>query len=45
LIVVAVPFNAPRSVIDRFNRLRKGDYVRIEGRAAGAERFDLESFL
>ena len=45
LIVVAVPFNAPRSVIDRFNRLRKGHYVRIEGRAAGAERFDLESFL
>ena len=45
LIVVAVPFNAPRSVIDRFNRLRKGDYVRIEGRAAGAERFELESFL
>ena len=45
LIVVAVPFNAPRSVIDRFNRLRKDDYVRIEGRAAGAERFDLESFL
>jgi len=45
LIVVAVPFNAPRSVIDRFNRLRKDDYVRIEGRAAGAERFELESFL
>ena len=45
LIVVAVPFNAPRSVIDRFNRLRKDDYVRIEGRPAGAERFDLESFL
>jgi len=45
LIVVAVPFNAPRSVIDRFNRLRTGDYVRIEGRAEGADRFDLESFL
>ena len=45
LIVVAVPFNAPRSVMDRFNRLRSGDYVRIEGRATNPDRFDLESFL
>lgn len=45
LIVVAVPFNAPGSVMDRFNRLRTGDYVRIEGRAVDADHFDLESFL
>jgi len=45
LIVVAVPFNAPGSVMDRFNRLRTGDFVRIEGRAAGSDRFDLENFL
>jgi hypothetical protein len=45
LVVVAVPFNAPRPVIDRFNRLRQGDYVRIEGRSGGSDRFDLESFL
>jgi len=45
LIVVAVPFNAPGSVMDRFNRLRTGDYVRIEGRATDADHFDLESFL
>jgi exosome complex RNA-binding protein Csl4 len=45
LIVVAVPFNAPRSVMDRFNRLRTGDYVRIEGRPVDADHFDLESFL
>lgn len=45
LIVVSVPFNAPRSVIDRFNRLRDGDSVRIEGRAVGTDRFDLENFL
>ena len=45
LIVVSVPFNAPRPVMDRFNRLRTGDYVRIEGRAVAADRFDLESFL
>ena len=45
LIVVAVPFNAARSVMDRFNRLRTGDYVRIEGRPVDADHFDLESFL
>jgi hypothetical protein len=45
LIVVSVPFNAPRAVIDRFNRLRAGDSVRIEGRAVGTDRFELENFL
>ena len=45
LIVVSVPFNAPRAVTDRFNRLRNGDYVRIEGRSVSTDRFDLESFL
>jgi hypothetical protein len=45
LIVVSVPFNAPREVIDRFNRLREGDYVRIEGRSAGSDRFELEAFV
>jgi hypothetical protein len=45
LIVVSVPFNAPRQVLDRFKQLRTGDYVRIEGRAVAADRFDLEDFL
>lgn len=45
LIIVSVPFNAPRVVTDRFNRLRNGDYVRIEGRAVSSDRFDLENFL
>jgi exosome complex RNA-binding protein Csl4 len=45
LVIVAVPFNAPRQVIDRFNRLREGDSVRIEGRTVGSDRFELESFL
>lgn len=44
-IVVSVPFNAPRQVLDRFKQLRTGDYVRIEGRAVAADRFDLENFL
>jgi exosome complex RNA-binding protein Csl4 len=45
LIVVSVDFNAPRAVTDRFNRLRNGDQVRIEGRSVNADRFDLENFL
>lgn len=45
LIVVSVDFNAPKAVTDRFNRLRNGDQVRIEGRSVNADRFDLENFL
>jgi exosome complex RNA-binding protein Csl4 len=44
-IMVSVPFNAPRQVIDRFNRLREGDNVRIEGRSVGNDRVELENFL
>lgn len=45
LIVVSVAFNAPRAVMDHFNRLRNGDYVRIEGRSVNVDRFELENFL
>jgi exosome complex RNA-binding protein Csl4 len=45
LVVVSVAFNAPRAVTDQFNRLRNGDYVRIEGRSVNADRFELENFL
>lgn len=45
LIIVSVPFNAPQSVLDRFNRLRNGDLVRVEGKAISPERFDAENFL
>jgi len=45
LTVVSVPFNAPRGVVDRFNRLKNGDEVRVEGYAVSSDRFDLESFL
>ena len=45
LIVVSVPFNAPRQVMDQFNRLREGDNVRIEGRSSGNDRFELENFV
>jgi hypothetical protein len=45
LVVVSVAFNAPRSVMERFNRLRQGDAVRIEGRFSNQDRFELENFL
>lgn len=44
LIVVNLPSNPPRTVSDRFNRLRDGDYVRIEGRYVNQDRFELDSF-
>ncbi|HJX11780.1 MAG TPA: DUF5666 domain-containing protein, partial [Candidatus Binatia bacterium] len=39
LVVVSVAFNAPRTVMERFNRLRQGDFVRIEGRFSNQDRF------
>jgi len=45
IVVISVAFNAPRAVTDRFNRLRNGDYVRVEGRSVNSDRFDLETFL
>ena len=45
LVVISVAFNAPRAVTDRFNRLRQGDFIRVEGRFTSQDRFDLENFL
>jgi hypothetical protein len=45
LVVVALQYNPPRSISDRFNRLRAGDYIRIEGRFINQDRFELENFL
>jgi hypothetical protein len=45
LIIVSVAFNAPGPVIDQFNRLRNGDYVRIEGKSVSSDRFELENFM
>ena len=44
LVVVAVDFNGPKAVTDRFKRLRNGDQVRIEGRSVSVDRFELASF-
>jgi Domain of unknown function (DUF5666) len=44
-IIVSLQYNAPRSVSDRFDRLREGETVRVEGRFLNQERFELENFL
>jgi hypothetical protein len=44
-VVVLVPYNPPRPVSDRFNRLREGDSVRVEGRFISEGRFEMENFL
>jgi hypothetical protein len=44
LVLVTLPQNAPRATSDRFNRLREGDFVRVEGRFVSQNRFELESF-
>ena len=45
LVVVSLPYNAPRAISDRLNRLREGDYVRMEGRFLNRDRFELEDFV
>ena len=44
-VLVALPYNARRSDVDRFRALRVGDYVKVEGRFLDRERFELENFL
>lgn len=41
---VTVPYNAGRGVRERLSRLREGDYVRLQGRWRGRDRFELERF-
>jgi hypothetical protein len=45
LVIVSIPHNAPRAISDRFNRLRAGENLRVEGRFIDQDRFDLENFL
>jgi hypothetical protein len=44
-VVVALPYDARRSDVDRVQRLRPGDYVRLEGRFLSRDRFELVAFL
>jgi hypothetical protein len=42
---VSLPYDASRSMVDRFRRLRAGDDVRIQGELLGNGRIELERFL
>jgi hypothetical protein len=44
-VIVSLPYSPPRTVSDRFNRLREGDQVRVEGRFLNQDRLELENFL
>jgi hypothetical protein len=44
-VVITLPYNPPRSVTDRFNDLRQGDYIRAEGRFVNQDRFEIDRFL
>ena len=44
LVVISLAYNTPRSISDRLDRLREGDYVRMEGRFLDQDRFELEAF-
>ena len=41
---VVLPHNPPAAAERRFRDLRDGDYVRVEGKFVGADRFELDSF-
>lgn len=44
-IVVTLPYNPGSTTVDRFRRLRQGEYVRIEGRLVSQGRFELDRFV
>jgi hypothetical protein len=42
---VSLPYNPRGPDVERFQRLRSGDFVRLTGRLLNAQRFELEQFL
>jgi hypothetical protein len=45
VVTVAMPYNATSSARDRFQRLRRGNSVAVEGRFVAEERIELTRFL
>lgn len=43
-VTVYLPYNAPRTDVDRLQRLRVGDRVSVQGQFVGQDRFELEAF-
>jgi hypothetical protein len=44
-VTVSVPYNARTTDVENFRRLRRGDYVRVEGEFTNADNLQLLSFL
>ncbi|MGH7928329.1 MAG: hypothetical protein ACREQV_11090 [Candidatus Binatia bacterium] len=44
IVTVALPYNARSSEVDAFRRLRRGDYVRVEGEFINRDNFQLLAF-
>jgi hypothetical protein len=44
-VTVSVPYNARTADVENFRRLRRGDYVRVEGEFTNADNLQLLSFL
>jgi hypothetical protein len=45
MVTVSLPYNARGAEVDNFRRLRRGDYVRIEGEFVNADNLQLMAFL
>jgi hypothetical protein len=45
IVTVALPYNARGADIDDFRRLRRGDFVRVEGEFVNADNVQLMAFL
>jgi hypothetical protein len=43
-LMVSLPYNPRGPDVERFQRLRSGDFVRLTGRLLNAQRFELEQF-
>jgi hypothetical protein len=45
IVQVNIAYNASSAIRDRFNRLRSGDYARVEGRWIGRSQLQVERFF
>jgi len=45
MVTVSVPYNARPADVDNFRRLRRGDYVRVEGRFTNPDNLQLQAFF
>lgn len=45
IVTIALPYDARRDDVDNFRRLRRGDYVRVEGEFINADNVQLMAFV